>query len=67
MAASRDDLLIALLAFAYHRSTAAPASLASIGLLAFAAVAQFAPAIIAGLYWRGATREGVFWGLLWAS
>ena len=41
-----------------------PASLASIGLLAFAAVAQFAPAILAGLYWRGATREGVFWGLL---
>ncbi len=57
-------LLIALLAFAYHHSTAAPASLASIGLLAFAAVAQFAPAIITGLYWRGATREGVFWGLL---
>jgi PAS domain-containing protein len=57
-------LLIALLAFAYHHGTAAPPSLASIGLLAFAAVAQFAPAILTGLYWRGATREGVFWGLL---
>jgi PAS domain S-box-containing protein len=56
-------LLIALLAYAYHHNTATPASLASIGLLAFAAVAQFAPAIITGLYWRGATREGVFWGL----
>jgi PAS domain S-box-containing protein len=32
-------------------------------MLAFAAVAQFAPAILAGLYWRGATRDGVFWGL----
>ncbi len=56
-------LLIALLAYAYHHATVAPASLASIGLLAFAAVAQFAPAIVTGLYWRGATREGVFWGL----
>ncbi len=57
-------LLIALLAYAYHRNTATPASLASIGLLAFAAVAQFAPAIVTGLRWRGATREGVFWGLV---
>jgi PAS domain S-box-containing protein len=56
-------LFIALLAYAYHHNTVAPASLASIGLLAFAAVAQFAPAIVTGLYWRGATREGVFWGL----
>jgi Na+/proline symporter/signal transduction histidine kinase/ActR/RegA family two-component response regulator len=56
-------LLIALLAYAYHHNTVAPASLASIGLLAFAAVAQFAPAIVTGLYWRGATREGAFWGL----
>jgi Na+/proline symporter/signal transduction histidine kinase len=56
-------VLLALLAYAYHRGTGAPAGLASIGLLAFAAVGQFAPAILAGLYWRGATREGVFWGL----
>jgi PAS domain S-box-containing protein len=56
-------LLLAVLAYAYYRSTAAPASLASIGLLAFAAVAQFAPAILTGLYWRRATRQGVFWGL----
>ena len=64
-------LSLALLAYAYHRNTVAPASLASIGLLAFAAVAQFAPAILAGLYWRRATRTAVFWGLaagfaLWA-
>lgn len=56
-------LLLAVLAYAYYRNTAAPASLASIGLLAFAAVAQFAPAILTGLYWRRATRQGVFWGL----
>ncbi|NJD32152.1 MAG: hybrid sensor histidine kinase/response regulator [Gammaproteobacteria bacterium] len=57
-------VLLALLAYAYHHNTATPASLASIGLLAFAAVAQFAPALVTGLYWRGATREGVFWGLV---
>jgi PAS domain S-box-containing protein len=56
-------LVIALLAYGYHRNTSTPASLASIGMLAFVAVSQFAPAILAGLYWRGATREGVFTGL----
>ncbi|HUO79013.1 MAG TPA: NahK/ErcS family hybrid sensor histidine kinase/response regulator [Steroidobacteraceae bacterium] len=55
---------LALLAYGYHRSVGAPTSLASIGLLAFAAVAQFVPGIAAGLWWRDATREGVFWGLL---
>jgi Na+/proline symporter len=28
------------------------------GLLAFSAVAQFAPAFIGGLYWRGGSRQG---------
>ncbi len=56
-------VLLALLAYAYHRNTGTPANLASIGMLAFAAVAQFAPAILAGLYWRSANREGIFAGL----
>jgi PAS domain S-box-containing protein len=55
---------LALLAFAYYRSTAGSTSLAAIGLLAFAAVAQFAPGIFAALYWSGASRSGVFWGML---
>jgi PAS domain S-box-containing protein len=54
---------LALLAFAYYRSTTGSTSLASIGMLAFGAVAQFAPGIIAALYWGGATRDGVFWGM----
>ena len=54
---------LALLAYAYYRQAGTPANLAQIGLLAFAAFAQFAPGILAGLYWRGATRDGVFWGL----
>jgi PAS domain S-box-containing protein len=55
---------LALLAFAYYRCTSGSASLAAIGLLAFAAVAQFAPALFAALYWNGASRTGVFWGML---
>ena len=55
---------LALLAFAYYRSTSGPTSLATIGLLAFAAVAQFAPGLLAALYWSGATRIGVLCGML---
>jgi PAS domain S-box-containing protein len=55
---------LALLAFAYYRCTSGSTSLAAIGLLAFAAVAQFAPALFAALYWNGASRTGVFWGML---
>jgi PAS domain S-box-containing protein len=54
---------LALLAFTYYRSTTGLTSLASIGLLSFAAVAQFAPGILAALYWGGASRAGVFWGM----
>jgi PAS domain S-box-containing protein len=54
---------LALLAFVYYRCTTG-SSLAAIGLLAFAAVAQFAPALFAALYWSGASRAGVFWGML---
>src|SRR6202451_3644993 len=55
---------LALLAFAYYRCTSGSISLAAIGLLAFAAVAQFAPALFAALYWTGASRGGVFWVML---
>jgi PAS domain S-box-containing protein len=55
---------LALLAFAYYRFTSSSISLASIGILAFAAVAQFAPALFAALYWNSASRAGVFWGML---
>ena len=54
---------LALLAFTYYRSTSGSTSLAAIGMLAFAAVAQFAPGVLAALYWGGANRDGVFWGM----
>ncbi|KRA81791.1 ATPase [Lysobacter sp. Root667] len=57
-------LVLAMMAYAYHRASVGADSLAQHGLLAFAAVAQFAPALIGGLYWRGASRAGAFAGLL---
>ena len=61
---------ILLLAYMYYRS-AGEAQLASIGLLAFAAVAQLAPAFFGGLFWRRATAGGAVAGmtagiLVWA-
>ena len=55
---------LALMAYAYYRVAASAEDLDAIGLLAFAAVAQFAPALIAALYWRGASRLGVAVGLV---
>ena len=39
-------------------------SLVSIGLVSFTGVAQFAPAVIGGIFWRRATKKGAFAGLL---
>ncbi|PMU26395.1 hypothetical protein C1X89_35295, partial [Pseudomonas sp. GP01-A8] len=44
-------ILLAVMAYAYYRAAANAENLAATGLLAFAAVAQFAPALIAALYW----------------
>lgn len=55
---------LAGLAYMYYRVIADAENLAATGLLSFAAVAQFAPAIVSALYWRGASRVGVYVGLL---
>src|SRR5690606_18481360 len=52
------------LAYGYYRASGSDTSLAAYGLMAFAAVAQFAPALIGGLYWRGASRKGAEAGLV---
>ncbi|MGY1530717.1 PAS domain-containing hybrid sensor histidine kinase/response regulator [Luteimonas sp. A649] len=54
----------AAMAYGYYRVSGSDTTLASYGLMSFAAVAQFAPALIGGLYWRGASRQGVEAGLL---
>ncbi|THT99348.1 hybrid sensor histidine kinase/response regulator [Lampropedia puyangensis] len=57
-------VLLGLLAYSYSRGVSDQVQLASFGLMAFAAVAQFAPALIAGLYWQAASRKGVEAGVL---
>lgn len=57
-------LLLSLCAYAYYRWIGGDTALAAYGVMAFAAVAQFAPGLIGGLYWRGASRRGVEFGLI---
>ena len=56
-------VLILLLAYLYFRLAGEAHALVSIGLISFAAVAQFAPAMLGGMYWRGGTRAGAVAGL----
>lgn len=57
-------VLVLLLGFVYFRLAGDGLALVSIGLMSFAAVAQFAPAVLGGLFWKGATRRGAIWGLV---
>jgi diguanylate cyclase (GGDEF)-like protein len=52
-----------LLGYGYYRLAGEAYALVSIGLISFAAVAQFAPALLGGIYWKGATRSGALAGL----
>lgn len=56
--------LIILFAFYYVRTIATNRELVSIGLISFAAVAQFAPSVFLGLFWKNATKMGAIAGLL---
>src|SRR5512138_2826870 len=55
---------ILVLGYVYFRAAGEAYALVAIGLISFAAVAQFAPAILGGLYWKGATRAGAMSGLV---
>ncbi|MCX7135371.1 MAG: sodium:solute symporter, partial [Proteobacteria bacterium] len=55
---------VLMLGYAYFRLAGEAYALVSIGLISFAAVAQFAPAILGGMFWKGATRLGAICGLL---
>ncbi|MGP1630189.1 MAG: histidine kinase, partial [Giesbergeria sp.] len=55
---------VLLLGYVYFQLAGDAYALASIGLISFAAVAQFAPALLGGMYWRGGTRVGALAGLL---
>jgi signal transduction histidine kinase len=51
------------LGYLYMRWDSERYALVSIGLMSFVAIAQFAPAIVGGLFWRGATKSGAAAGI----
>ncbi|MDO8887549.1 MAG: sensor histidine kinase [Hydrogenophaga sp.] len=55
---------ILLLGYLYFHLAGEAYALVSIGLISFAAVAQFAPALLGGMYWKGGTQRGALTGLL---
>ncbi|WP_455273010.1 PAS domain-containing hybrid sensor histidine kinase/response regulator [Rhizobium herbae] len=55
--------VVLLLGYAYYRSADMSAGLASLGLLAFAAISQMAPALFGGLVWRQANARGAIAGM----
>lgn len=63
---SRRVAIIAVLALGllYYRLSGGGAALAAIGLISFTGVAQVLPAMIGGIFWRGATRAGAAAGIL---
>ena len=62
---ARRVSIVAVLAlgFGYLRQSGGSAALAAIGLIAFAGMAQVLPALIGGIFWRGATKTGAGAGL----
>jgi PAS domain S-box-containing protein len=69
---------ILLAAFAYYRIITGILPLATIGMVSFCAVSNFAPGLVLGLYWRRTHRYGViggmaagfvvwFWAVLWPT
>jgi Na+/proline symporter/nitrogen-specific signal transduction histidine kinase len=52
------------LGYLYYRFSGGGEALAAIGLIAFAGVAQVLPALLGGVFWRGATRNGAAAGLV---
>jgi Na+/proline symporter/signal transduction histidine kinase len=55
--------LVLFLAYAYFHFIGEAYALVSIGLISFVAVAQFAPAMLGGIFWKQATRTGAICGL----
>lgn len=56
-------VFILVLGYGYFYLAGEAYALVSIGLISFSAVAQFAPAMIGGLFWKGGTRLGALCGL----
>lgn len=57
-------ILIMLFGYFYYLLIGSKYSLVSIGLISFAAISQFAPALLAGLYWKRANFKGALVGMI---
>ena len=55
---------VLLLGYLYYRLSGGGAALAAIGLISFTGVVQILPAMLGGIFWRGATRWGAAAGLV---
>lgn len=55
---------VLFLGYLYYRVSGGSTALAAIGLISFSGVAQFLPALIGGIFWRGANRVGALAGLV---
>ncbi|NJN35541.1 MAG: histidine kinase [Saprospiraceae bacterium] len=55
---------ILLLAYVYVKTIVSSLGLVSIGLTSFVAVAQFAPSVFLGLFWKKGTKTGAICGLI---
>ncbi|MDH3771441.1 MAG: histidine kinase, partial [Nitrospirota bacterium] len=64
LAIRRGSILgMLLLGYLYFKSVGESYALVTTGLVSFCAAAQFAPPILFGIYWKGATLRGALFGL----
>lgn len=56
-------VLILILAYTYFAEVAEGYSLVSTGLISFAAVAQFGPAVLGGMFWQRGNKNGALLGI----
>jgi Na+/proline symporter/nitrogen-specific signal transduction histidine kinase len=57
-------VVVLFLAYGYFRAVGEQQTLVSVGLVSFAAIAQFGPAVLGGIYWKRANKMGAMAGLL---
>lgn len=57
-------LIVLLLAYGYHKLVVSEFTLFSIGLVSFVAVAQFAPTVLGGMFWRLGNKYGAISGIV---
>ena len=57
-------VMLLLISYGFYSALGLDERLADMGLLAFAAIIQLLPAVLAALYWQRAHKKGVFFGLI---